>query len=892
MMLWKRLTYLLPWRRRAAEQDIQDEIRAIAEMASPGELGNLTIAAENARAELGWTRVEQSVHDLRYAIRSTRKNPGFTLAAVLSLAIGIGVNAALFSLINTILWKSLPVRDPETLLVVSRHAGTGVSHGFTYRNYEVFRDHVPGLTVAGYGMAPLNVAIDGQLEPTLRGHLVTGNYFSLLGLVPIRGRLLGPDDDRVPMGHPVAVLSHDYWQRRFGADDGAVSRIVVISGHPFTVVGIAPPEFFGAQVGSAPDVFLPVMMQPVVMPMTANLIDPNTDVTSLWIRVLARTMPGVAIPQAVTQLDALTRAPDTDWRLRDKFTGQLENASLALSSAAAGLSDLRQQFSQPLFLLLGVSGIVLLIACANVGNLVLARAASRRAEFALRLALGAGRGRLIRQVIAESLVLAVPAGIAALALAYWTAYVLVAYASVGRDAIVLDLSPDWRVLLFTAAISVAAGLLLGCLPALRASRADRSIDGSLDLSRVRTVSHRHPGRTLVVVQMALSLVLLVGAALFVRSLQNLNRHDVDIDQRRVLVVRIEPRGSGSRNTPGMAATLDRTYRDLIAQVEGLPGVRSASLARSSPLGQTGFGYRIVRPGSAQADLLTGSIVYPRYFASMGMPIVVGRDFNEDDLRPASPTVVIVNEAFVRTVLGGASPLGTGHGVKEAVGRGPQPGPPMNIVGVVKDSRFPALRETPRPIVYQTFLQARTGFGGMTLHVRLSDANEATVRQIRSAVQAVQPEVPMFQMHSLAEEVDAALVRERLVATLSGVFSLVALVLICVGLYGLMSFNVTRRTAEIGVRVALGATPSAIRGLIARQAMRVLLLGLAIGVPSAIIVGRLASRQLSPLLFGLTPADPVSFAAATALLAIVAFVASIVPALRASHVDPIVALRHE
>jgi ABC-type antimicrobial peptide transport system permease subunit len=277
---------------------------------------------------------------------------------------------------------------------------------------------------------------------------------------------------------------------------------------------------------------------------------------------------------------------------------------------------------------------------------------------------------------------------------------------------------------------------------------------------------------------------------------------------------------------------------------------------------------------------------------MGMPIVLGRDFTEDDLGATSPKAVIVNEAFVRTIIGGVSPLGTGHGVSEAVGRGPRRGAPMNIVGVVKDSRFPALREAARPIVYQTFLQASTGFGGMTLHVRMSDVNEATVRQIRAAVQAVQPEVPMFQMHSLAEEVDAALVRERLVATLSGVFGVVALVLICVGLYGLMAFNVARRTPEIGVRLALGATPSTIRGLVAGQAVRVLLIGLAIGVPAAAIVGRLASRQLSPLLFGLTPADPVSFVAAAALLALVAFAASVVPAQRASRVDPIVALRHE
>jgi predicted permease len=888
MMLWKRLGYLLPWRRRAAEAEIDEELRTIAAMAQPGELGNIALAAEDARSELGWTRLEQTGSDLRYAIRAAFKHPAFTVTAVASLAIGIGVNAALFSLINTLMWKSLPVRNPDTLLVLGKHDASTVNYGFTYNNFRVFRDHVPALTVAAYGTTPLNVSIDGQIEPTLRGHLVTGGYFSLLGLTPAAGRLLGPDDDRVSNGHPVAVLSHSYWQRRFAADSGVVGRAITISSHAFTIVGVAPREFFGTEVGASPDLFLPIMMQPAVMPMSADLIAPTTNVASGWLRLLTRTTDGASIPSALAQLDTLAGVPETEWRTRSKFTGEYENARLELGSAATGLSDLRRQFSQPLFLLLGIAAIVLLVACANVGNLVLARAATRRAEFALRLALGAGRGRLIRQVIAESLVLAVPAGIASLVLAYWTALVLVRYAAIGRDAIVLDVSPDWSVLAFTMLVSIVAGLVLGCVPAIRASRADRFGADRLDLPGVRAVGYRvGPGQTLVILQMALSLMLLVGAGLFVRSLQNLNQQDQGVDQRRILTVRIEPKGAG-RRTPAVATMLDQTYRGLLAEIEALPGVRSASLARSSPLSSTGLGFLIVRPAAAQPDRLTGSIAYPHYFATMGMPVVAGRDFNEEDLRPGSPKVAIVNEAFVRTFLGGAAPLGTGHGVIES---GPQR-MPLNIVGVVKDSRFPALREAPQPIVYQPFLHANTGFGGMTLHVNLSEVREATVGRIRAAVQAVQPDVPMFRMYSLAEEVDATLVRERLVATLSGAFGIVALVLICVGLYGLMAFSVARRTAEIGVRLALGATPSTIRALVTREALRVLLIGLAVGLPAAWLVGRLASVQLSPLLYGLTPADPASFAAATTLLVLVTLAAALFPALRASRVDPMVALRHE
>ena len=890
-MLWRRLGYLLPWRRRAAEREIEAELRSIAEMAQPGELGSLTLAAEDARSELGWTRLEQAGQDLRYAVRAVRRSPGFAVAAIASLAIGIGVNATLFSLINTLLWKSLPIQAPETLRVIGRQGPSSTTYGFTYGNYEVFRDHVSALTVAAYGAVPLNVSIDGQLEPTLQGHLVTGGYFPLLGLTPAAGRLLGPEDDRIPSTHAVAVLSYDYWRRRFGADTAAIGRSLAVSGRVFTIVGVAPREFFGVEVGASPDLFLPVMMQPDVMPMTANLIARDTAITSTWLRVLARARDDSAIPQAMTQLQALAGVPETDWRLSDKITGRPEDARLTLGSVSAGLSELRRQFSQPLFLLLGIAAIVLLIACANVANLVLARTAARRAEFTLRLALGAGRGRLVRQILAESVVLAVPAGIAALLFAYWTAQALVGYAAIGREAIVLDVAPDIRTISFTGAVSLVVALMVGCVPALRASGVDRTVTGSQAFSRVHGTGRTSgPGQTLVVVQMALSLVLLVGAGLFVRSLQHLNRHEQDVDQRRVLVVRIEPRGSGNRNAPGIAAALDQRYRALIAQVEALPGVRSASLARSSPLSQTGFGAQILRPGAAAPEFVTASIVYPRYFATMGIPVVAGRDFTDHDLRPGSPKAFVVNEAFVRMVIGVASPIGISHGVIEG-GRG-SPRAPMNIVGVVKDSRFPALRDSARPIVYQPFLQAGTGFGGMTLHVRLSEMHDATVRQIRAAIEEVQPNVPMFRMHSLADEVDAALVRERLVATLSGVFGSVALVLICVGLYGLMAFAVVRRRGEIGVRIALGATPSDIRRLVAGQALRVLLVGLAVGVPAAWAAGRLASTQLSALLFDVSPGDPVSFGVATMLLALVTLAAGVLPVWRAARVEPIVALRHE
>jgi predicted permease len=898
-MIWKRLLYLLPWRRRAAERDMQEELQSIAAMAAPGELGNLTLAAEDARAEWGWTPLEQVGQDLRYAVRTLKRSPVFTATTVLSLAIGIGANTSLFTLINTVMWKLLPIRDPEHLLVLAQRGPSAVSNGFSYQQYELIRDHTNALDFAAYYRVPLNVSIDGRIEPTIQGQLVTGDYFPLLGVRPALGRLLGPDDDRVVMAHPVAVLSNGYWMRRFGGDASVIGRTILLSGTAFTIVGVTPAEFFGTEVGMSPGLFAPLMMQPAVMPMTGNLLQ-RPRVVSNAFRVLGRLKKDIPRERAAAQLDALAQAPETDWRPRDKFTGQIEDLRLDLTSAATGLSELRRQFSQPLLILLSVAGIVLLVACANVGTLVLARSAARRQEFSLRLALGAGGSRLFRQVLVEACMLAALGGAAGVALAYWLTLALVAYTSVGQSATVLHLSPDLRVLAFTVVISLVAGLLVGCAPAIRASRAEFSPDGRRDLAQMRSMSAgRGPGGVLVAAQVALSVVLLFAAGLFVRSLQHLNRDDSDVDRARVLVVRVEPRGSGDRSAPGLAERFDRLYQELLVRVERMPGVESASLARTSPLSTSSYGFQLALPAGG-ARMLPALIVYPRYFRAMGIPVVRGRDFNTGDLRPGSPFAVLVNQAFVREFLGGREPLGVQHGLTEArvVGRDPKvgfvfgAGRPLNIIGVVKDSRFPNLREATSPTVYQTFLQANTGFGHMVLHVRTTRPVAGITAQVREAVQAVDTAVPMFDIHTLADEVDAALVRERLVATLSGGFGLVALALVSIGLYGLLAFTVSRRTAEIGIRVALGATRSDVSWLIGRQALTIVLVGLAVGVPGAWISTRLASRHLDTLLFEQTPNDPIAMTAAIVVLLLVAIGAGLLPARRAARIDPIVALRTE
>lgn len=894
MMFWKRLTYLLPWRRRAAERDMREELQSIAEMATPGELGNLTLAAEDARAEWGWTRLEQTVQDVRYAVRTLGRSPGFTATAVLSLALGIGANTALFTLINTVTWKMRPVSDPERLLVLSQQGQSSVSNGFTYQQYERIRDHNEVTDVAAYSRVPLNVSIDGRTEPTVEGQLVSGDYFSLLGVRPLRGRLFIPNDDRVPLGHPVAVISHGYWKSRFAGDPEIVGRQVSLSGVPFTIVGVTPPEFFGVEVGTAPKLFVPVMMQPAVMPVAENLLN-NPGQYLTWLRVVARMKPGVSPAEAAARLDLL--AQEADWSPRNKFTGKTEDVRLVLTSAATGLSDLRRQFSLPFLILMGVVLIVLLIACANTANLVLARSAARRSEFALRLALGAGRSRVIRQVLVEGVVLAGLAGACGVVLAYWATQALVAYASAGRSTIVLDVSPDVRVLAFTVIVSTLAGLLFGSVPAIRASRLDMTPGGRQDLAGSRqALGEPGAGKAVIVSQVALSLVLLIGAGLFVRSLQNLNRQETGIDRNRVLVMRVEPRGSDQRGIPGTSARLDQIYRDLMSRVERIPGVRSASLAHTSPLTPISYSTRFNLPSSEGAGA-KALMVYPGYFATMGLTIVTGRDLNEGDLRPDSPPVALVNEAFVREFLKRQEPLGVQHGLS-VMGPGmvradrPRPTLPLDIIGVVKDSPYPNLREAAQPTLYQTFLQTQTGRGQMVLHVRVTEGAGEIARQVREAVQAIDRAVPLFEIHTLADEVDAALVRERLIATLSGFFATIALVLVCIGLYGVMAFTVSRRTAEIGIRVALGATRSDVRWMIGRQTLMLVLVGIAVGLPVAWMVGRLASLQISGMLFKLTPSDPITMTAATFLLALVAVGAGLLPARRAVRIDPIVALRNE
>ena len=813
--------------------------------------------------------------DFGYALRQLRKRPGFTAAVTLSLGLGIGANTAIFSLIDAVLWRMLPVADPQHLLLLTHGTGSSFSGGFTYQQYGAMRDKGPGhANLAAWSTTRLNVSVDGSLEPTLQGQLVSGNYFSVLGVAPRAGRAIGPEDDVANSGHPVAMIGYGYWKRRFGLAASAIGRDILISGTKFTIIGATPPGFFGAEVGASPDLFVPVAMQPAVMPDVENLLDAPI-LYSTWLQVIGRLAPGVTAPQAAGELDPLF----TPLLPAPKGGGSAEPQTLAFAPAATGISALRRQFSQPLFILMGIVAMVLLIACANTANLLLARAASRSAEIGVRLALGAGRARLVRQLLVESLVLALLGGVCGILIALAATRWLVAYMSAGRSPIVLALDPDMRMLAFTAAISVLTGILFGLAPALRATR----LDLAPALRRVTRSVHGglRAGKLLCVVQVALSLVLLIGAGLFVRSLQRILNQDGGVARDRVLIVRVEPKGSDQRNIPGTTARLDRIYRDLQARVNGIPGVVSSSLAQFTPTTLRGNNVPFGLPSGEEKRALV-PMVYPRYFGTMGIDLLAGRDFNDGDLAPGSPLVAIVNETFARQSFNG-----------NAVGqRLRQRADAIEIVGVVRDSRYTNLRGDTPPVVYQTFLQTRTGRGQMALYVRIAAEPGAVLPHVRAAVQEIDRDLPLFEVRTLAAEMDAVLMQERLIATLSTVFSALALLLASVGLYGLLAFSVVERTGEMGIRMALGATRVDVIWSVMREGLVLVAAGVAVGVPAAFAAGRIASSQIAGLLFGVRATDPATIALAAVLLAAVAAAAAFIPARRASRVDPLVALRNE
>jgi predicted permease len=844
--------------------------------------------------------------DLRLAFRQLAKSPGFTTVAVLSLALGIGANATIFSLVNEVLLKTLPVREPEQLVLFSWAAqkdtgprslsgwnlrdpvtGETTSTSFSHFTFEQIRDAAAGKTLSDvFAFAPLSrttVLIDGSAEVVTTGQVVSGNYHSALGVPMAAGRALRPEDDR-PSAPPVVVISDSYWQRRFAGDPAVIGRTMLVNGTAAEIVGVTSPRFNGTlQVGEIQDLTLPLSTYPLLAPDDTEA----KESWAWWIRIMGRLQPGTTAEQARASLagvfsesikDGLNTRPAPG--TATPATPAVNAVRLVAASGAQGLTEARRTYRQSLSILAVLVGLVLLVACANVANLLLARGAARQREIAVRLALGASRTRLLRQLLTESVLLGLLGGIAGLILAYWGRSALLALQPLGRSGLILDLALDWRVLGFTTAVAVSTGVLFGLAPAWRATRLDLNAEFAGGARTLGGGSRSRLARGLMVVQVALSLVLLVGAGLFTRTLLNLQQVDAGFNRRQLLVFSVDA-FTGSRKREELAPL----YTRIAERLGALPGVQGVTYSQMPLL----FGYswtsgatiqgRPVVPGENNSVLMNG--VEAAFFSTYELPVVLGRAFTTRD-DAAAPKVAIVNQAFARKYFGEESAIGRRFGTG-----GPESAAEFEIVGVVRDARAIRLKEEPRPAVFLPYPQlrnARTGFFAL----RTAGDPGALAPALLAAVREIEPTLPVSNLRTQEETVARSLAPERLFARLSGFFGLLALALASIGLYGLLSYSVLRRTGEIGLRMALGAVPGHVLWLVVRESLLLVCLGAVVGIAAAAGLSRLVASRL----FGLSSTDPVTYAAVALLLITVAVLASLLPARRAAKVDPMVALRSE
>jgi predicted permease len=824
--------------------------------------------------------------DIRHAIRSLRQAPGFVLVVVITLGLGIGANTAIFSLMDQVLLRPLPVHDPSGLVLLD---GPGAFQGrtvnlatFSYPMYVDFRDRneVFGGVLARFPLST-TVVWHGASERA-NGELVSGNYFDVLGVRPALGRVLNAADDRVPGAHPIAVLSYGYWQRRFGGDPLVLNQTITVNGHPLTIVGVSARGFAGVQVGQAADVMLPLMMKAQMTP-TWNDLDNRR---SRWVTVMARLKPGVSRTAAEAAMNVIYRQineqevkdiPNNSENFRKRFVSK----HLDVLPGHRGLSDLRREFSTPLIVLMSMVGVVLLIACANVANLLLARTTARQKEIALRLALGAGRARIIRQQLVESGLLALAGTVVGLLLAWWTGGLLLAALPGDPAARNLSAEPDLRVTGFAIGTGVLTALLFGIVPAIHATRAgvigalkeeSGSVAGGGRQARLR--------RVLVISQVALSMLLLAGAGLFARSLYNLKWLDPGFRVDDLFVFSVDPSLSGYEG--GRLTTL---YRRMQEELAAVPGVRSVSMSEVGTLAGDNWSQTVRVDGyeSKEGEDLNPSVdgVGPRYFETMGIPLVSGREFTERDVIGA-PKVAIINETMAKYFFGSSNPIGRRFGF----GRGKPTD--IEIVGVAKDVRSVELRDQPPRYVYIPYAQDDS-VTQLTYYVRAArDDGGAIAAGIRQSVRRLDPNLPIFNMKTMAVQIDESLFVERMVAVLSVAFGALATLLAAIGLYGVMSYAVARRTREIGIRMALGAERGRVLWLVLREVAAMALAGIVGGLAAALWL----TRQVQSQLYGLSPNDPLTLGIAMGLLAAVAIASGYIPARRATTIDPMIALKQQ
>ena len=836
--------------------------------------------------------------DVRYGLRMLAKKPGFTAIAVLTLALGIGANTAIFSLIDAVVLKNLPVTHPEQLVLFKwdtqkwpphfTQTGGDSSLSFSYPAFQQFQAQnqamasVFAFVPLGFSMQNVTVGLSG--EPTLAyGEMVTGEYFSGLGVTPLLGRTITEEDEQ-PGAPRVAVISYAYWSSRFGRDPSILGRAITLNGTSATIVGVTPSSFYGERPGGEPDLWVAFADLPNLRPWGAKPAYTDsvfTDRDWMCLNIMGRLKPGVSREQAQSVLDIAFHQFVIADGTPDK---QDEIPHLQLAAANQGVNHLREGYSQPLYLLMAVVGLVLLIACANLATLILARATARHREISVRLAIGASPARLMRQLLTESVLLSAIGGALGMLLARWGTQALLALMSRRENQLILDVQPDWNVLLFTLAASVLTGMLFGLAPALRAARVDLASAMKESAGNISASQQGHfLGKSLVVAQISASLVLMVGAGLFVRTLKNFEHKNLGFDQENLLTFGVDPTRAGYKGD-----RLVNFYRQLLARVQTLPGVQSATLIEYIPLDNWSNNGKITVEGSklnASNDVLRWFVVGPDFLRTTGIPLIEGRGIQERDTNTA-PRVAVVDEMFVRTYLGGAYPIGQ----RFYLGNGSKPDPQFEfeIIGEVKNAELTDIHAKPMPKAYMSYAQFPDQMDTMYFQARTAANPTGLIPEVRDAVRQMDTNLPLMDVRTQTQFTADVLTQERAFAQLSSFFGILALLLATIGLYGTMAYSVTRKTHEIGIRLAMGANPRDVLRMVLGQGLQLALVGVVIGIVAALG----ATRLISTMIYGVTPADPLTFAAVAVFLVLVALLACYIPARRATRVDPLVALRHE
>ena len=840
--------------------------------------------------------MESLLQDARYAVRQLAKSPAFTLTAIVTLALGIGANTAIYSLLDQVMLRNLPVRNPEQLVMLSADGsdrGRLSVYGGTdkdFFSYPMYRDLRDKNSVFSGAIATdqVQVAVQWHNQPELvYGELVSGNYFDVLGVKPAAGRLLVQSDDEVQERNPVVVLSYEYWQRRFGADPRVVNDSILVNSHPFTVVGIAPPGFRSFVVGSAPDVFAPMMMKPQITP-GWNDLDQRR---SRWLNVIARLKPGITAPQAEANLAPLWHSLREDelkgmTHVTPKFAdGFLAKSHLRARDASQGFSPLRDQIGTPLLIVMAMVGLVVLIACANVASLLMLRAAGRVREMSVRYALGASRVRVVQQLVIEGLVLGLGGGIVGIAIAPEATDLLMRKIFTDSVAqIPFSSAPDRRILFFNFAVSFTVGVLFSLAPALQFWRPDlmqtlkqqitTSTGGQLRLRRVS-----------VAIQMGLSLLLLFGAGLFVRTLHNLKNVNVGFATDHLVGFAVEPGYAGYQT-----AQDQQLYRHIIDTLAALPGVRSAAATSDPELSnndsRSSIGIPGYTPGENEQMHAEWAEISPGYFATLNLPFVAGRDFTDQD-NLTSAKVAVVNESFAHQYFGDAQ-----HAVGRnfARGGGPEDKPEFQIVGVVKDAKHRNLRDAVDKTVYQPYTQVdpKLGITGMEFYVRTWQKPEQAMNSVRAAMHNLDSKLVLDTLETMGQQIENDLSTESIIAFLAVAFGVLATFLAAIGLYGVLAYSTAQRTREIGIRMALGASRSSVVQMILREVVWLAGISVAVALPTALFL----SHYLRSQLFGISNNDPLTLVAVVIVVGAVSMIASMLPARRAASVNPTKALRYE